>query len=147
MKYVRKGMSISLVPDKMSLYFEMSNCPLLCKGCHTPELRKDTGFPLTPEKLSEMLRWYAPYTDVIVFLGEGVVSEELTELLRVCKDAGHETCLYTGRLGVAPSVMRYLDYLKTGPYIERCGGLEAEGTNQMFTRLSDNLVMNDKFRR
>lgn len=145
MKYLRKGMSISLVPDKISLYFEVTGCSLRCNGCHTPELREDIGTAFTDEGLSKILSRYKGHADVVVFLGGEASLQELTKMLRLCKDHGFLTCMFTGLPFVPSTVMKELTYIKTGPYVEKLGGLESKTTNQKFTRLSDGVVMNSQF--
>jgi anaerobic ribonucleoside-triphosphate reductase activating protein len=138
-------MSLSLVPDKISLYFEVTGCALRCKGCHTPELRDDIGITLTPDVLSKTLQRYKGSTEVIVFLGNGTNAQELTELLSTCRGEGFLTCLYTGLPRVNDNLMNYLDYIKTGPYVDKLGGLESKDTNQVFLSVSDDKVLNSKF--
>ena len=43
------------IPDEVTLAIEITNCPGMCEGCHSPWLREDIGEELTPEKLSELI--------------------------------------------------------------------------------------------
>ena len=49
--------------------------------------------------------------------------DELEEMLRIAKQKGLKTALYTGLKLFRKSIKRQLNYLKTGPWIESLGGL------------------------
>ena len=36
-----KGVTMSEVPDKIAVFFEIANCKQKCRGCHSPELWKN----------------------------------------------------------------------------------------------------------
>lgn len=136
------------VPDNISLVFSVMGCPLLCKGCHSPHLRgtKDANQLGTTSLLSYLVK-YKGLVSCICFMGGDQYSEVLVECLKLCKDMGYKTCLYTGRPGVVDAIWNQLDFIKTGPYVERRGGLDVPDTNQVFTRTLDGETLNHLFRR
>ena len=73
--------------------------------------------------------------------------DELEEMLRIAKQKGLKTALYTGLETVSESIKRQLNYLKTGPWIESLGGLTSAVTNQQLVNLETGEVMNRIFRR
>ena len=46
MKYTTTEIVMREFPDEITLAINISGCPNLCEGCHSPELRRDIGQPL-----------------------------------------------------------------------------------------------------
>jgi len=125
------------VPDEISLALSMSGCGLHCKGCHSQETWKSTfGEPLTVVELNRLLRKHKHITCVLFYGGEWQ-PKELIRLLKIVKDRGLNTCLYTGLNyeEVPKEIIGYLDYIKVGRYVEELGGLDSPTTNQRFIDL------------
>lgn len=134
MKYLRRTVAFQEVPNHISLSYEITGCPNRCKGCHSPELRNHKiGTELTPEIFTSHLQEYMAYIDCVLFMGGEWYEDELIELLKIAKTDGKKTCLYTGSNEVSDSIKKYLDFLKTGPYIQEFGPLTSPSTNQCFT--------------
>jgi anaerobic ribonucleoside-triphosphate reductase activating protein len=145
MRYLRHGISLSLVPDEITLYFEITGCPLRCKGCHSPELRDGRlGEELTRGVLDS---WLAHYNvSCVCFLGGDYIGSPLPFLAQHAKDHWDvKTCLYTGQPSVSAEIKYAFDYLKTGPYVQRHGGLESPTSNQEFWDLRTGELINHKF--
>ena len=50
MKYNSIDILMQEVPDEISLAYEITGCPNMCKKCHSPELRDSTlGIELTSD--------------------------------------------------------------------------------------------------
>lgn len=131
------------IPDEISLCVNISNCQNNCKGCHSPYLRKDTGFLLDFKAIDDLIMEYEGVT-CFCFMGEG---KSLLDILHAAghikKSWGLKVALYSGREDVPEdSVWHILDYVKIGPYKEEFGPLNKKTTNQ---RLYKHVADNEKY--
>lgn len=145
-KYTETQITFSEIPDEISLCINISNCPHMCKNCHSPYLQEDVGERLTSEVLDKLIEDNKGIT-CVCFMGEGGRLSDvayLSELVHLKYNL--KTALYTGldfHLNtMAECVGRPLvcgfDYVKTGPYIEALGPLNKKTTNQrMYKKVSD----------
>ena len=120
------------VPDEVTLAIEITNCPGMCEGCHSPWLREDIGEELTVEKLNELIDKNKGIT-CICFMGEGKDPEALKRLafgIHLRSDYPYKVALYSGRDFVEDEYDQYFDYLKIGAYRKEFGPLNKETTNQ-----------------
>lgn len=151
MKYTTCTIVLQEVPGEVSLAFSISNCPLRCLYCHSPQLRTDIGTPLTVDQLqAELDSCRSPHTGMytvtcVLFFGGDQHEPELLTLLEYCRKQNLRTCLYTGHTDVSNSLKSQLDYLKVGPYVDYLGALDKSTTNQRFYRLSDNADLTHLF--
>lgn len=145
LKFTETDITFKEVPNKICRCFSVSNCGLHCKNCHSPELQGDNGTELTERLLQDFIRKDKRLVECYVFLGEGKDPEYLESLLKICKNEGLETCIYTGQTN--PDLSLYygvLDYIKTGPYIEELGGLNNPNTNQRFYQIDEENKLIDR---
>ncbi|MFA9487647.1 MULTISPECIES: anaerobic ribonucleoside-triphosphate reductase activating protein [unclassified Mannheimia] len=136
------------VPNETSLAFLITGCPLGCKGCHSVESWKASkGKELTIDYLAERLTRYQGLISCVLFMGGEWQVETLLSLLKLCRQQGLQTCLYTGleRHDVPPYLLAELTYLKTGRWIAERGGLNSLTTNQRFIDLRTNENLNHLF--
>lgn len=133
-KYTATEITFREVPDKICRTFSISNCGGACPGCHSPFLRGNNGDKLDKDVLTTYFEKDKEYVDCYVFLGEGNDLNALALLMKLCKAAGFEVCLYSGKgdFDLHNGFIDLIDYLKIGPYIEECGGLDKKTTNQRF---------------
>ena len=120
------------IPDEITLAIEITNCPGMCEGCHSPWLREDIGEELTVEKLNELIDKNKGIT-CVCFMGEGKDPEALKRLafgIHLRSDYPYKVALYSGRDFVEEEYDRYFDYIKVGPYVEKFGPLNKDTTNQ-----------------
>ena len=119
------------IPDEVTLAIEITNCPGMCVGCHSPWLRDDIGEELTPDKLFELIDANKGI-NCVVFMGEGKDPEALKSLAAdIHARYPHlSTALYSGREEVEEEYNWYFNYIKVGPYIPEFGPLNKETTNQ-----------------
>ena len=120
------------VPNEISLALSISGCPLRCKGCHSQFTYLPTyGDPLTPQQMLRLLQKHPHITCVLFYGGEWNPTELITIFQAIPRK--YLLALYTGlEYDQVPSqLLQYLDYLKTGPYIEALGGLQNKQTNQV----------------
>lgn len=125
------------IPDEVTLAIEITNCPGMCVGCHSPWLRDDIGDELTPDKLFELIDSNKGIT-CVCFMGEGKDPEALKWLaMNVCERYPYiKTALYSGRTEVEPEYDSFFDYIKVGPYIPEFGPLNSDTTNQRLYRIN-----------
>ncbi len=134
------------VPCEVSLAFTISGCPLRCKGCHSSAARNPSaGQLLTPEYFLARLTQYQGLISCVLFLGGEWLPAKLIMLLRIAREQQLKTCLYTGFEHVAPNLLPYLTYLKTGPWVAELGGLNSPNTNQRFIDVHTQENLNYKF--
>ena len=120
------------IPDEVTLAIEITNCPGMCEGCHSPWLREDIGEKLTVGRLSDLIDQNKGIT-CICFMGEGKDPEALKSLafsIHLRNDFPYKVALYSGRDEVEQDYDRFFDYIKVGPYIPSRGPLNKDTTNQ-----------------
>lgn len=146
LRYISQQIVWQEVPGEVSLAYTIAGCPLRCPGCHSSDTwAPDQGYPLTASHLEDRLRVYKGLITCVLFLGGEWQMEALVARLSQVRQAGLNTCLYTG-LETVPSVLcDHLTYLKTGPWIAAAGGLESPDTNQRFWDLRSGHCLNALF--
>lgn len=146
MNYSEHHIVLAEIPGEVSLSFSVTGCDMACRGCHSPELQSaSTGQELTPEFLKSLMDSNAGFISCVLFLGGEWEPLVLIPLLQIVKGYGLKTALYTGRTKVSGELLSHLDYLKTGPYIEKLGGLQSTTTNQKLIEVNTNLDITHKF--
>ena len=140
-RFTEHSVVFAEIPGHIALAINVSGCAYRCKGCHSPHLQQDVGEDLE-QMLPRLLDTYAQYVDVVCFLGEGNDAHALAKCVRMCKQNGLMTALYSGaETEAAIPVLSLLqpgelDFLKLGPYMEDKGPLNVPTTNQRLCRLS-----------
>lgn len=148
MRFFKREVVMQEVPGEISLCYFICGCPLHCQGCHSSfTWNEKTGFVLDKNEYANQIDRYKGYISCVLFMGGEWHEDELEEMLRIAKQKGLKTALYTGLETVSESIKRQLNYLKTGPWIERLGGLTSAVTNQQLVNLETGEVMNRIFRR
>ena len=71
--------------------------------------------------------------------------EQLVDMLKLAKDMGYKTCLYTGQEKVSNAILSELDWIKTGKWDSELGGLDSKLTNQKFIEIKSNTIKNNLF--
>jgi len=134
------------VPGEISLCFYICGCSIQCEGCHSPFLwKEENGEPLTYTKYSKLLLQYEDLATCVLFMGGEWHEEQLVNMLKLAKDMQYKTCLYTGQESVSNSILNELDWVKTGKWNSRLGGLSSEYTNQKFIDIKSNTIKNNLF--
>ena len=135
LKYVETMVGFSEVPEEITLCINISNCPIHCKGCHSPHLWKDIGQELTPETLFNLIA-SNPGITCVAFMGGDNNLEELSKLAEWVKhNTELKVCWYSGRYLGNGVDYDYFDYIKVGPYEEDRGSLDKPTTNQKFYKI------------
>jgi anaerobic ribonucleoside-triphosphate reductase activating protein len=147
--YVDTKVVFAEVPGEVTLAINISNCPCNCKGCHSPYLGTNTGEPLFPEVLDELIDNNKGITCVAIMGGDSNHAEvnALAFYIKVIYD-NIKVAWYSGRQELSDSIkLKNFDYIKLGPYKEEYGPLNSKTTNQRFYRVKEgNLVdITEKF--
>lgn len=146
MRYSSEEIVWQEVPGETSLAYTITGCTVGCKGCHSVDTWPiGSGIELTEEYYLGRLREYEGMITCILFLGGEWHPTELLKMLKIAKQHGLKTCLYTGLDTISTEIKKELDYLKTGPWIASMGGLNNKGTNQKFIEVESNMILNVKF--
>ncbi|WP_088330992.1 anaerobic ribonucleoside-triphosphate reductase activating protein [Lacimicrobium sp. SS2-24] len=134
------------VPDEVSLAFTITGCPLACAGCHSRDTwDPDKGDALTDATFEVWLERYQHLITCVLFFGGEWHPDVLLNKLRIARQAGLKTCLYTGMNSVPARLQSQLDYLKTGRWHTELGGLDSATTNQKFLELGSGNLLNFRF--
>lgn len=137
------GITLSEIPDRITLYFEIGSCQSACPGCHSPHLAQPPQ-NLTPlETMASITEAAANKgADALVLLGgttNGLADKDLITILRHLGTI-LPCCLYSGSndeerdKNIAAQALCH--WLKTGSYKEDLGGLASPTTNQRFYQLA-----------
>lgn len=134
MKYTDTMVTFSEVPDEITLCINISGCPNHCFNCHSQELWEDIGEVLDNDTIASLIEknngiscvgWMGGDADPAEVNRQAMFVKEKYPLLM--------TCWYSGKETLSPEIrIENWDYIKLGPYIEKCGGLDKETTNQRF---------------
>lgn len=135
---VNKGITLTEIPNRISVFFEIGNCTCHCEGCHSPELW-DTNYTDPNMTLQEIIDYvreqYKLGADAVVFMG-GWNNEDVPrttlELLLLELSNRYQVGIFVGDdyLGCLPRLP--LRWIKTGRYEKDKGGLDSPTTNQRF---------------
>ncbi len=125
------------VPGEVTLALNLSACPNLCPGCHSPHLREEIGETLDDELLDGLLARYGGSVTCVAFMGGDGDPAEVSRLAARVKSTGKlKAVWYSGREELSPAMnLANLDFIKLGPYDPQYGGLSTPGTNQRFYRV------------
>lgn len=136
-KYLDTKIVFQEVPDEISLAINITGCPCNCDGCHSPYLAEDVGEILSEKALSGLIE-QNPGITCVCFMGGDAYKIEIIELFRHVKQShGLKTCWYSGRdMDYGYEGLKYLDFIKVGPYIKEKGPLDSPTTNQRFFKVN-----------
>ena len=139
LKYLGSSITFQEVPDETSLVINISGCPHHCEGCHSEYLWVYEGDYITDD-LDNLLNQYKDYITCVCFMGGDQNIDELIMLCKKIKNSDLKVCVYSGRDDIEyfDELIRHIDYLKIGRYIEGLGGLNSKTTNQKFYDLKNN---------
>lgn len=137
MRYFNINSVIQEVPDEISLCINIAGCPNKCKGCSWRKtIEGMTRKELTLIDFKLILEKDKNMHSCVCFMG-GEWFSDLVYFVRVAKEYGYKTCLYTGSKVINTELLGCLDYIKVGEYKEQLGGLDSPSTNQRFLTIGD----------
>ncbi|MDR1348088.1 MAG: anaerobic ribonucleoside-triphosphate reductase activating protein [Prevotellaceae bacterium] len=141
LKYISYDIVFQEIPEEITLAVNISGCTIRCKDCHSPHLQEDIGEPLTREALSHLINRYGNAITCICFMGGDSAPHEilrLAQFVRKQTSANIKTAWYSGRSSLLDEFsIDCFDYIKTGKYIARLGGLNSLTTNQRLYRIAN----------
>ena len=142
LKYVDYSIVFQEVPNEVTLCFNISNCQIRCKDCHSKYLWENIGEPLI-KNIIEIINNYKDYISCVCFMGGTQELNQLKSALDIVKTFNLKTCVYTGEeySNKFEKLFESLDYLKVGPYKKEFGGLDKETTNQVFYKIENNKLI------
>lgn len=135
LKYQTAQIVFREVPDEITLAINISNCPMHCEGCHSPELWEDKGTVVSKEIISKLIEQNKGIT-CISFMGGDLDPNEIQELAKYIKTISDlKVCWYSGKTIIADFDYSMFDFIKIGQYIKELGGLDNPNTNQKFYKV------------
>ena len=138
LKYLYAKEIFREVPDEITLGISISGCKIRCYGCHSQELWRDTGTPLTVDELDRIIKKHKGVTCVCLMGGESDILA-LAELFAfIHYDLGLRTAWYCGLDSIPTAkrgIIQVLDYYKVGHYDHKLGGLDKPTTNQRLYKI------------
>lgn len=140
LKYVNTGIVFQEIPDEVTLAINISNCPCRCPGCHSKYLWQDTGNPLTPAMLDELIKEYVNDITCVCFMGGDSEPKSINSLAIYIHEEYPQlkVAWYSGRTRIPHNIKKSdFDYIKVGPYIEHLGCLKSSTTNQRLYKKAD----------
>lgn len=134
LKYTDTEVTFAEVPDEITLCINISNCPCHCKGCHSAYLAEDIGTWLTHAQIDSAIARNRGIT-CVCFMGGDTEPNEVNSWAEYIREhyPFMKVAWYSGKEEISKDIdLNNFDYIKIGPYIEECGPLNSETTNQRF---------------
>jgi anaerobic ribonucleoside-triphosphate reductase activating protein len=135
MKYTTTEIVMREFPGEITLAINISGCPNLCEGCHSPELRQDIGQPLDYKVVEELIRQNEGIT-CVGFMGGDAYKESLIIIFRYLRWFYPDIKIgwYSGKDYFDTDFTPYVDYYKFGSYQPKYGPLDSPTTNQVMLK-------------
>lgn len=137
MKYVDAKVVFAEIPDEITLAINISGCPVRCPDCHSKYLWEDIGESLDRDSLHSLIENNKGIT-CLAFMGGDANVPYLQTLIYWVKTRHPELKIawYSGmEEPIKRSQIKYLDYIKVGPYIKEFGPLNSKTTNQRMYKI------------
>lgn len=134
MKYYNYDIVFQEIPDEVTLAINLTNCPNLCEGCHSPHLRKDIGEELTPAVVDQLLSKYASSVSCLCFMGGDAHRAELSAMAQHLRNHSKVKIGWYSGQDKMPEQEHLFDYVKLGGYNPAKGSLKSRTTNQRLYR-------------
>lgn len=138
LKYLNTMVTFSECPEEIALCINLTNCKIRCRGCHSPQLWKNIGTPLTVSKLKELIENNKGIT-IITFMGGDTEPWNVDAL--ACWIKNHyqiKVGWYSGKDVLSEHIDPiHFDVIKIGHYDKTLGGLDSKTTNQRYYKVID----------
>lgn len=146
LKYHTIDISCRVIPQEVSLLFNITGCTIKCPGCNEKTLWKDKGTLLTFNEVRSILDNYNNAVTCVCFMGGEHAANEINDLARFVKlnfPCLH-TAWYSGLDKIAPEIdYCNFNYIKTGSYQAAKGALGSADTNQRVFLVSEDCELID----
>jgi anaerobic ribonucleoside-triphosphate reductase activating protein len=156
LKYLNTQICLTEIPDEISLGISVLGCNVHCTDCHSKHIwdvnSENKGICLTEDEIDKLIE-SNPFITCVLFFGGEWDLEYLENIIKyIRKKHKLKVALYSGqetRFFKKTTVTQSLNYLKTGPYIKKLGGLRSINTNQQLYSIEPPLWVDItyKFRR
>lgn len=140
LKYTDFKITFAEIPDEISLCINISNCPCLCKNCHSSYLAEDIGIILTTSELKKIID-ISKGISCVAFMGGDSNPAIISGLAYYIKNnyPNLKVAWYSGRQELSKDInLQDFDIIKLGPYIEELGPLNSKTTNQKYYEVKRN---------
>lgn len=143
LKYVDTKIVFREIPDHITLAINFSNCNIGCEGCHSPELREDTGKEFNSRVLDKLIKKNKGIT-CVCFMGGDNDPKHINFLADYMYRNYPEISIawYSGKANfkeLSDVDLWNFDYIKVGPYIKKKGPLTSKKTNQRLYKIAHSL--------
>ncbi len=122
------------VPGEVTLALNISQCPHRCHGCHSPHLWGNEGVELSVDTLEDIIEKYKDGITCVCFMGGDADKPSIRFMSKHIKQKYKLKVAWFSGFDATPSLMcytvKYLDYVKFGPYRPKFDGLASRTTNQ-----------------
>lgn len=146
MNYLSRQIVFREIPDEVSMSYLITGCSYRCPVCHSADSWSEkAGKLLNLETLSAHLQKYKQWITCVLFMGGEWHEQELIQFCQLARRENLKTALYTGAEQVSPALLACLDYLKTGPYVQKLGGLDSPHSNQKLINVKTGEILNSYF--
>lgn len=146
LKYYNYDIVFQEIPGEVTLAVNITNCPNHCVGCHSPHLRQDIGGYLSEAELMGIIAKYDKLITCVCLMGGDRNPVEIALLLACIKNEYPllKSAWYSGKSSLPLDFpVKYLDFLKLGPFIPKHGPLTNPATNQRLYKIGINLEKED----
>ena len=144
LKYTDIRVTFAEIPDEISLCINISNCPCLCKNCHSSYLAKDIGIILTTAEVEKLIN-ISNGISCIAFMGGDISPTIVNTLAKYVKEEYPKlkVAWYSGRQELSKDIdLQNFNFIKLGPYNEDLGPLDSRTTNQRYYEVKKNELGN-----
>ena len=135
---VNKGITLTEIPNRISVFFEIGNCTCHCDGCHSPELW-DTNYTRPNMTVQEIIDYvdeqYNLGANAVVLMGgmnNRGFPKDLFALLLLELSTRFQVGVYVGDDDLRWLPRFPIKWIKSGRYEKDKGGLDSLTTNQKF---------------
>ncbi len=141
-----QGVTLTEIPDNMSVYFSIGECTAHCKGCHSPELWETCQRTSLEDMVAYAKEQVSKGATAIVLMGGTTNGISVNDLIDTINALGRvaNVGLYSGSddTDLHQHILNasVLTWLKTGSFQEDKGGLASPTSNQHLYRV-DRLEM------
>lgn len=132
LKYIDTKVVFQEIPEEITLAINISGCTIQCPDCHSKYLWENIGESLNRDSLCSLIDNNKGIT-CIAFMGGDHNVKYLQSLFHYVKIKYPKlkVAWYSGKdRNILKTNVKYLDYIKTGPYIKDRGSLSNKSTNQ-----------------
>lgn len=141
-KYSNTQVVFREIPDEISLAINITGCPIHCPDCHSKELWENKGIDLTANEVLRLIKENPGITCVLFMGGDSDTSAiDIRSFVVKQEFPLMKTAWYSGKEKLEN--LKYLDYIKIGPYIKDKGPLNNPNTNQRLYKMQNGKIIED----